>query len=501
MSTQVQRRRGTTGQHAAFTGALGETTFDTDLNRPVVHDGLLPGGFPSAMLHLSQLFPLSQTLAADENFFGNTTDPDNAIVFQNPVGVGTNTLDFRTNGTLDANFIRKYNTTPFQIESASSGSLDFVIDSRDVATGTSIRFFTNGIRGSGTQTLLAEFEDNGMVNFTGALSMGTNLINDVVNPVAAQDAATKNYVDGLIAAGAPPFTDSTALVKGSGDATKLMRFEVDGFTAATTRVLTPPDANIIIAGTNFDNAWADGVTQRFNPSGVTAGINVGANAIDPSFLVNGDIWYQSTANELRARINGVTVAFGAAGASPPFTDSNALVAGSGDPTKLMRFEIDGFTAGATRVLTPPDADITLAGINIAQEFGPSQEFLGGLTWGASTSQMASDGSLAIDLATGLFTVDVTAQAIGFFAAVPTIQQDVSQLTNNITPGGTADQLDDFSNDSGTATIGVDLMDSATVPDKATLDGILDIIRNDAYQLGQKVNQIITLLEAYGLSTP
>ena len=38
--------------------------------------------------------------------------------------------------------------------------------------------------------------------------------------------------------------DSTALVKGSGDATKKLRLEVDGLTTATTRVWTVPDTDI-----------------------------------------------------------------------------------------------------------------------------------------------------------------------------------------------------------------------------------------------------------------
>lgn len=46
---------------------------------------------------------------------------------------------------------------------------------------------------------------------------------------------------------APPFVDTTAIVKGSADATKLLRFEVDGFTTATTRVLTPPNYDGTIA--------------------------------------------------------------------------------------------------------------------------------------------------------------------------------------------------------------------------------------------------------------
>ena len=46
MARQVQLRRGTTAQHATFTGALGEVTVDTDKDVVVVHDGSTAGGFP-----------------------------------------------------------------------------------------------------------------------------------------------------------------------------------------------------------------------------------------------------------------------------------------------------------------------------------------------------------------------------------------------------------------------------------------------------------------------
>lgn len=48
MSTQVQWRRGTTAEHATFTGAVGEITVDTDKDTLVVHDGSTAGGFPLA---------------------------------------------------------------------------------------------------------------------------------------------------------------------------------------------------------------------------------------------------------------------------------------------------------------------------------------------------------------------------------------------------------------------------------------------------------------------
>lgn len=48
MSTQIQRRRGTTSEHSTFTGVSGEITIDTTKNTVVVHDGSTAGGHPLA---------------------------------------------------------------------------------------------------------------------------------------------------------------------------------------------------------------------------------------------------------------------------------------------------------------------------------------------------------------------------------------------------------------------------------------------------------------------
>jgi len=48
MAKQLQLRRGSTSQHASFTGAAGEVTVDTDKDVVVVHDGSTAGGYPLA---------------------------------------------------------------------------------------------------------------------------------------------------------------------------------------------------------------------------------------------------------------------------------------------------------------------------------------------------------------------------------------------------------------------------------------------------------------------
>jgi hypothetical protein len=71
-------------------------------------------------------------------------------------------------------------------------------------------------------------------------------------------------------------------------------------------------------------SFPDGTRQTFNPDGTAAGLNVGAQAGDPSTPSNGDLWYDSTANTLDARINGATVNLGAGGAAFDPTDVQTM---------------------------------------------------------------------------------------------------------------------------------------------------------------------------------
>lgn len=47
------------------------------------------------------------------------------------------------------------------------------------------------------------------------------------------------------------------------------------------------------------------------------------------------------------------------GFNAPFLDTHAVVVGSADSTKKVRFEVDGLTTATTRVITVPDTDLTL----------------------------------------------------------------------------------------------------------------------------------------------
>jgi hypothetical protein len=62
------------------------------------------------------------------------------------------------------------------------------------------------------------------------------------------------------------------------------------------------------------------------------------------------------------------------GSTLPVVDTTSIVKGSADATKLLRFEIDGFTTGTTRVLTPPNADITIVGRENAETITGQKTF-------------------------------------------------------------------------------------------------------------------------------
>lgn len=82
MPKQVRIRRGTTAQHATFTGADGEVTFDTTKKVLVLHDGVTPGGKPlEGFLVLNPGNPLAmQTVASVVQITGGDFDTFGLIV-------------------------------------------------------------------------------------------------------------------------------------------------------------------------------------------------------------------------------------------------------------------------------------------------------------------------------------------------------------------------------------------------------------------------------------
>ena len=102
----------------------------------------------------------------------------------------------------------------------------------------------------------------------------------LVTPGTSGNVLTSNGTIWTSAAGGA-IVDTNPIVKGSVDATKQMRFEVDGLTTGTTRVITIPNADITIAaaGANSDITSLSAITS----------INGGALGGFRNRIINGDM--------------------------------------------------------------------------------------------------------------------------------------------------------------------------------------------------------------------
>ncbi len=105
---------------------------------------------------------------------------------------------------------------------------------------------------------------------------------------------------------------------------------------------------------------------------------------------------------LRTNAGATGLEFADASGGAPFDDATAIVKGSADATKLLRFEVDGFTTATTRVATFPDADITVARIDAAQPFTGNQTFSGVLLGPGGTAGAPSH-SFSGDPNTGMYS--------------------------------------------------------------------------------------------------
>ena len=120
MPKQVRIRRGTTAQHATFTGADGEVTFDSTKKVLVVHDGVTAGGKPiDGFVKLDPGAPLSvQEVKTCLAVTGGDSDSDSFSV-SNPSRFGNLVIVDHT--LMARRFQLQQETLPY----AASVALDF----------------------------------------------------------------------------------------------------------------------------------------------------------------------------------------------------------------------------------------------------------------------------------------------------------------------------------------------------------------------------------------
>ena len=108
MATQVQFRRGSTVEHATFTGANGEVTVDTDKKVAVIHDATTAGGLAllredgtNASFSLGSLTSCALKFANDPNTGIISTGSDQIALVTG--GVARLTIDGSGSATIPGN--------------------------------------------------------------------------------------------------------------------------------------------------------------------------------------------------------------------------------------------------------------------------------------------------------------------------------------------------------------------------------------------------------------
>lgn len=258
----------------------------------------------------------------------------------------------------------------------------------------------------------------------GTITTGTWNANTITVPFGGTGSITLTDGGILFGSGTGAITATSALANG----------EIvigDGTTTPTTLDVGSSSA-ITILGTVTTGIWnANTITVPFGGTG------------DTSFTANGVIFGNNTgAFGVTATGSSGEILTSNGGGSPPtfqssasvvfpVSDSTSIIEGSADSSKLLRFEIDGFTTGTTRVITPPDADIQL--VNTSNGFITNSNLTAGtftnITGVGVQTQTLDMGTQAITNA----IIDAANNTISNIGNTEVISSLITGQTQKLTP--------------------------------------------------------------------
>lgn len=193
------------------------------------------------------------------------------------------------------------------------------------------------------------------------------------------------------AAAGAPFVDSTAIIKGSADATKLLRIEVDGFTTATTRILTAPNVDATIAVLELAQTWIANQTFGNQFLGLVATDEISVTTLKSLATANKTVTFPNATGTIGLLSLGQTWTgaqqFGTIGGAV----GKLVLAGSTSGSTIL----NAAAVAEAGTMTLPTATDTLAGLGTNQTWTGFQTFVGGSFTTLSASGTAAFSAVSL----------------------------------------------------------------------------------------------------------
>ena len=308
------------------------------------------------------------------------------------LGSGETLAEFSDDGDVDLfhDGSLKFSTTSAGINIVGNATLSGTVDGVDIAS-------RDGVLSSTTTTANAALPKAGGA-MTGAIAMGTSKITGAGNPTAAQDVATKAYVDSAAggsqtlaetlalgnrtaAAGKIEFRDAAIYINSSADGQLDIVADTEIQIAATTVDLNgvlDVSGNIVVAGTvdGVDIASRDGVLSSTTTT-AGAALPKAGGAMTGAITTNSTFDGRDVATD-GTKLDGIE-------ASADVTDTANVVASLSAGTGI------GLSAGGAISNTAPDQTVALTGSGATSISGTYPNFT---ISSVNTTYSVGDGGLS-----------------------------------------------------------------------------------------------------------